>query len=177
MSNTANYVAKFEVDSRGNTDWEVHQAVTISDQSRRAAGGAGCVPFKASGYAASLGVAQDAARAVIELYEEAHGHDRTGPPPAAEEGRPGKTIFKHRVPISCDFSIDMTEGARVLGVQLEGGDPQVWILEDFIGPMESRGFRTFATGDRTPEDIGAFVGTIQLNGGEFVFHLFEAPPA
>lgn len=81
-------------------------------------------------------------------------------------------IWKFSVPIQDRFAIDMPVNARVLSVQVQHGQPQMWVLGDPYAPKESRSFIMYGTGHDMPNDPGEFVGTFQVHGGNLVFHLF-----
>lgn len=72
--------------------------------------------------------------------------------------------------------VEMPEGARVLGLQLQRGVPAIWALVDERLRTERRAFVTFPTGGALPADVGwalQFVGTYQLEADGLVFHVFE----
>jgi hypothetical protein len=90
------------------------------------------------------------------------------------------TIYKY--PVSLDtiagmFTVMMPEGALVLSVQTQFGHPQMWARVDTSKRITPRAFALLATGQEIPPDLaarlGAFLGTVQVERGEFVFHLFE----
>ena len=82
-----------------------------------------------------------------------------------------KTIWKFR--ITGDQTIEMPGGAKVLCVQEQKGDPYLWALVDSDTPTSKRAFSIFGTGHDVPSDPGSYIGTFQLNDGQFVFHVFE----
>lgn len=86
-----------------------------------------------------------------------------------------KTIWKFPILLLVETSVEMPKGARILTVQAQLDQPQVWAVVDPEAPREMRRFRWIATG-RPEEDYafdGVYLGTVQLQGGGFVFHLFE----
>lgn len=86
-----------------------------------------------------------------------------------------KKIWKFPVPLLDETSVEMPKDARILTVQTQFDEPQVWAVVDPKAPVEMRRFRWIGTGH--PNDAylfdGVYVGTVQLHGGELVFHLFE----
>ncbi len=74
------------------------------------------------------------------------------------------------------------KSVKPLCVQVQKGQPQLWLLVDEgsaePGQEFNHDFFIFATGakifDPEFEEIGDYVGTFQLNGGEQVFHVFQA---
>ena len=71
--------------------------------------------------------------------------------------------------------IDMPKGARLLDVQEQHGQPQLWAL---VNPeekeLEARSFRAYGTGHPIKGAPGQYVGTFQLDHGGLVFHVFES---
>ena len=84
-----------------------------------------------------------------------------------------KRIFKYPVPVTASLCIDLPKGATVLTVQTQRGQPQIWAIVDDAEPSERRLFYWFGTGHALPEPLGAYVGSVQLDGETQIFHLFE----
>ena len=87
------------------------------------------------------------------------------------------TIWKYPVPVQDEFTVDMPPGAKVLSVQVQRDEPQMWAMveEESYGGKQRRRFRVIGTGHPISRDeILSFIGTFQLRGGALVFHLFEA---
>lgn len=82
-------------------------------------------------------------------------------------------IWKYPVPISDLFTITMPAGAKLLSVQSQHGEPRLWALVDPEAPRVGRGLRVHGTGHDTLPDLGNYVGTFQIRGGDLVFHLFD----
>jgi hypothetical protein len=82
-------------------------------------------------------------------------------------------IFKYPAPISDALLIQMPKRAKVLTVQVQHGQPQLWALVDDDGSSVPRAFKWFGTGHSVERTAGNYVGTVQLEGGALVFHLFE----
>jgi len=73
--------------------------------------------------------------------------------------------------------IDMPEGAKLLYFEAQKGIPTLWVLVNPEHKFEKRYFRIIGTGDTIEEDDDLkYVGTVQLAGGEYIFHLFESAP-
>lgn len=70
----------------------------------------------------------------------------------------------------------LPEGAKVLTVQAQNNEPQMWAIVDPDRPAEPRTFIVFPTGlelrDAPGEQLN-YIGTFQLERGALVFHLFE----
>lgn len=85
-----------------------------------------------------------------------------------------KTIYKYAVPATDAFVLELPRGAKFLSVQTQRGEPQSWWLVDPRRPADPRRLRVYGTGHRIETSATLeFLGTFQLSGGEFVFHLFE----
>jgi len=84
------------------------------------------------------------------------------------------TIWKFPFQIADVFSLSMPFGASILSVQVQREVPTIWAIVNPGAPMMDREFRCFGTGHPMPKGLPLdFVGTIQLFGGELVFHVFE----
>ena len=84
-----------------------------------------------------------------------------------------KVVWKYPVPVEDQFHIDMPEGAQVLTVQTQAGKPQIWALVDEENEPVHYGFRILGTGHKCHTEVGKYVGSFQLAGGSFIFHLFQ----
>lgn len=83
-----------------------------------------------------------------------------------------KRVFKYV--LSPDCVIEMPSGSRVLTVQVQHETPCIWALCEDKNALDSRRFMIFGTGHEMPEDLNlGYIGTFQLAGGKFVFHVFE----
>lgn len=85
-----------------------------------------------------------------------------------------KTIWKFEIPVAESFGVGMPSGAEILSVQVQRGFPCVWAIVDSEAPQTTRYFCIRGTGHPLGE-VGKYIGTFQVHGGELVFHLFEAP--
>lgn len=84
-------------------------------------------------------------------------------------------IWKYTLKITDLQTVAMPPGARVLSVQMQGADPQMWALVDEQAPRrELRSFATYGTGNPIPvdADLSRFVSMYQM--GPLVFHVFDA---
>lgn len=73
--------------------------------------------------------------------------------------------------------LHMPTGAKVLTVQMQGDQPQLWALVDQAQPKEWRTFEIHGTGHPMPTNPGEYVATFQMDGGALVWHVFEATHA
>jgi hypothetical protein len=83
-----------------------------------------------------------------------------------------KTIWKYRVPLQDEFSLDLPSGAQILTVQEQCGSPHIWVKVQTGLVNVKRNFRVYGTGHDMDQD-GEYIGTFQMSGGQLVFHLFE----
>ena len=86
-----------------------------------------------------------------------------------------KTIYKYKIEVKDDQNIMMPEGAKVLTVQAQHGEPCVWAEVDPEQTFTTfRRFVTVGTGRHPIADIDTlhYVGTYQLVNGNFIGHLY-----
>ncbi len=91
-----------------------------------------------------------------------------------------KKIWKYTLAVSDHPVITMQKGAIILSVDVQhGAGVQVWALVDPEAPTELRRFRVAGTGHPLEEDIELlrFIGTVQMMGGQLVWHIFVHPEA
>lgn len=71
---------------------------------------------------------------------------------------------------------NIPSGGTVRYVAEQFGDICVWVEVDPRKENESRHFEVFGTGHPINEDMGTsreYLGSVQLEGGALVFHVFE----
>lgn len=89
-----------------------------------------------------------------------------------------RTIWKYRVPAEDYFKLSLPIGAMPLTVQVQRGEPQMWVLlEESETIYVDRVFRVAGTGHPISEELHhlQYIDTFQLAGGNLVFHVFEVP--
>jgi hypothetical protein len=74
-------------------------------------------------------------------------------------------------------AVDMPSGATVLDVQMQHDQLTMWAEVDPDGPLRARMFVWYGTGHPMPPAFRKFLGTVQLEHGHFVLHVFEELPA
>lgn len=85
-----------------------------------------------------------------------------------------KKVFKYELPGRNISEIEMPIGAQILTIQAQGNTPQIWALVEEGKGLEKRKFRMAGTGHSIEDkDCQHYLGSFQLYGGEFVFHVFE----
>ena len=74
----------------------------------------------------------------------------------------------------------MPKGAEILTVQVQHGEPHIWVLVEKNGDevFRTEVMRTidvFGTGDPMydPDGSRRYIGTCQLRDGRLVYHVFE----
>lgn len=98
---------------------------------------------------------------------------------APEVRRSGKVIHKFPLELggwgvfpSATHNVSMPRVSRVLALQMQGDTPTLWAQVDPKSSAVTRTFQWVGTGHEVPYG-GKYVGTIQLQGGSYVFHLYE----
>ncbi len=84
-----------------------------------------------------------------------------------------KRVYKYRLGlIGAWVSVIMPEGAEVLCVQMQNGQPCIWAKTTVGAPPVVHHFRIAGTGHDLGDNVGRYIGTFQLDGGALVFHVF-----
>ena len=85
-----------------------------------------------------------------------------------------KTIWKYRLDVADETSVEMPVGAKVITARDQGSDICVWALVD-QGQVQMRAktFVVVPTGRLIDERGLHYVGTAYIRGGTLVFHVFE----
>ena len=85
-------------------------------------------------------------------------------------------VCNYTISVGDYFSLDLPVGAKILTVQVQRDEPQIWALVDPGQRSKVRhNFRGVRTGHDIKEDSDSliYIGTFQLTGGNFISHLFE----
>ena len=85
-----------------------------------------------------------------------------------------KSIWKYALS-SDDVIISMPQYTEVICVHAQNNEPQLWAIVDPVKPLVDRRFKTYGTGHEIETYPGKYIGTFFLDGGTFVFHVFEIP--
>lgn len=83
------------------------------------------------------------------------------------------TIYKYPLLILDEQEIEMPMGARIMTVQMQNGQPCLWAHVHPGNTLEKRKILIRGTG-HPANDVGCYISTFQMKGGELVFHAFEA---
>ncbi len=88
------------------------------------------------------------------------------------------TIWKFKLDIQSGtfryHTVSMPAGAVVLSAAAQNGDICIWALVDRDAERNDRKFTVHGTGWVLPDEPGKFIGTVLLDDGALVFHVFEA---
>ena len=84
-------------------------------------------------------------------------------------------IWKWPIRIACQQIVMMPVGSKILTVQMQGLQPQVWALvfETQDAPEVPRVISVYGTGNPILRPPGEYIATFQTSGGDFVWHAFE----
>lgn len=85
-------------------------------------------------------------------------------------------IYKFDMPVEENPKIEMPEGATILHIDSQFGNPdtlQVWALCTPENAPEQRQFHCFGTGHELPANPGTYLGTVLTADGQLVWHCFE----
>ena len=85
-------------------------------------------------------------------------------------------IWKWTLLPGYEQTIEMPHGAKILDVQVQNGQPQLWALVDESAYKDRIKIGIYATGAPMPDDLGEYISTFQMNEGSLVFHVFYFPP-
>ena len=85
-----------------------------------------------------------------------------------------KAIWKFSLDLQEYSEIEMPQGATVLTVQVQHGTIRLWAIVDTEAPKQPRMFQVCGTGASMLENVErSYIGTVQLQGGRYIFHIFE----
>lgn len=83
-------------------------------------------------------------------------------------------IYKYALKIEDEQAVEMPAGARILTVQMQHGQPQLWALVEPGQPLQHRSIIVAGTGHPVHFSQDArHIGTFQMHEGALVFHVFE----
>jgi hypothetical protein len=83
------------------------------------------------------------------------------------------TIWKLVLSIDDEVTMNMPVGAVVLGAHDQHGQVCIWALVDPYAQLVPRTFLIRGTGHPVGR-VGRFVGTVIMESGDLVWHIFEA---
>lgn len=84
-----------------------------------------------------------------------------------------KQIHKYDiVPVSGNC-IPMPDNATILSIQAQRDNICIWALVDVTAPFVMRKFDVFGTGFTIDDTARKYLGTVLVQNGDFVWHVFE----
>ena len=83
------------------------------------------------------------------------------------------TIWKYELKLEPVQVLDVPRYANLLCLQMQHGKPCLWFVVTPGNEKELRQFQTYGTGTESPEIGMVYIGTYQIDEGQFVFHVFE----
>lgn len=85
-----------------------------------------------------------------------------------------QTIWKYPFQNTFIQTIDMPIGAEVLCIDRQHGNMCIWVKLIPHDKPVPRTFITYGTGHEMMPIKQKYIGTFQVQGGTFIFHVFEA---
>ena len=84
-----------------------------------------------------------------------------------------RMVYKYPVLLENYFEVTMPVGARILTVQIQNSEPQMWVLINPSFQNKIYRFRLVGTGHpiQDNEEL-SYIDTFQMRNGGLVFHLF-----
>jgi hypothetical protein len=90
-----------------------------------------------------------------------------------------RKIYRYQLSLLDEPTLSMPEGAEVLSVGPPRGyltELDLWALVEPENVEKERRFLIVGTGNPIPDGLGRFIGTVTMNSGVHIFHVFEASP-
>ena len=88
-----------------------------------------------------------------------------------------KTIHKFIIEVSGKQSIKIPRNAVILSAQVQHEDICLWVELDHEDPVSGRDIYMVGTGHGIDPSVDLhFIDTVQLMGGDLVFHVYYAHP-
>ncbi len=84
-----------------------------------------------------------------------------------------KTIWKFPFQITDHQVIEMPAFSQLLTVQMQHGEPCLWALVNPDARKVDRHIIVHGTGHQVESEAEAYVGTVQVHGGQLIFHVFD----
>lgn len=88
-----------------------------------------------------------------------------------------KSIWKFPLETSDEQEVTMPAGSQILCVQMQGQMMCLWAkVDQYTTERERRHILIRGTGHRLDGNEGLYIGTVQMQGGALVWHVFEEAP-
>ncbi len=89
-----------------------------------------------------------------------------------------KTIWKFVIEINDTIEVMMPQDAKILTVQIQHEMATIWVMVNPDKPDVRRVLQIAGTGhDLTERLMGDYIGTFQIDSGNFAFHVFDGGEA
>lgn len=83
-------------------------------------------------------------------------------------------IHKYLLNFSATQALTLPAHAIILSIQIQNGVPALWAAHNEpVNAYEQRIIDMYGTGEVMPENPGKYISTVQIHGGNIVFHFFE----
>lgn len=82
-------------------------------------------------------------------------------------------VWKYPLIIQDKFMIRMPSCSYILRFDVQTGTPVIWVAVDDMEPLVERNFILVGTGRNFDAHGLAYIGTIQMDEGTLIWHLFE----
>lgn len=86
-----------------------------------------------------------------------------------------KTIWKFVLDVTDSQFIRMPHESKILHVNTQRETVCMWAEVDPSLPQVLRRFCVYGTGHQMPDDPGRYIGSIMLQDGDLIFHIYEQP--
>ena len=84
-------------------------------------------------------------------------------------------IWKCTLSVEVEQTIEIPHGAKILDVQIQNDQPQLWALVDESAYKDRIKIGIYGTGAPIPDEPGEYISTFQVYNGALVFHAFYSP--
>ena len=87
-----------------------------------------------------------------------------------------KTIYKYNLQVTDVQQVQLPKEAKILCVQTQRGEPQLWAEVESGATPEARTIEIFGTGHPISQEMGQsrrYISTFQMENGSLVFHAYE----
>ncbi len=89
-----------------------------------------------------------------------------------------REVWKFKIPMEAVASIEVPEGAQIIHVDCQAREAFLWAVVNPNAPLRTRCFRVAGTGRKIRDDHALdHVGTVKIEGGQLMFHVFEIAPS
>ena len=86
------------------------------------------------------------------------------------------TIYKYQIQITDVQMVKLPINAAILTAQMQGDQLCLWAkIEETNTDTEDRMIEVFGTGHPMTSHLRRYIGTVQMDGGSLIWHVFERP--